>query len=109
MARGGKREGAGRRKGTTGIKSTKTRERIAVAERAIASGVTPLDYMLSILRDESNDKTERFAAAKECAPYIHPRLSSVEANVKVSEHEDNLRRLRDAAMVTATQDHEQIH
>ena len=105
MAAGGKRPGAGRKKGP----SAPTRQRIAVAERALLSGVTPLDYMLSILRDEANDKAERFAAAKECAPYIHPRLASVEANVKVSEHEDNVRQLHAAAASIAAMDHEQLH
>lgn len=75
MARGGKRENAGRRKGTV---SERTRARIEIAEKALASGLTPLDYMLGILRDETNDAKDRFAAAKEAAPYMHPRLAAVE-------------------------------
>jgi len=37
--------------------------------------------MLSVLRDEGAAQAERFEAAKHAAPYIHPRLSSVEAKV----------------------------
>jgi hypothetical protein len=95
MARGGKRPNAGRRVGT---KTRKVAERIAVAERALAEGLTPLDYMLSILRDTNKEQAERFAAAKEAAPYLHPRLSSIEANVKATmSHEETLRRLEDEA------------
>jgi hypothetical protein len=101
MARGGKRDNAGRKKGSV---SEPTRLRVAVAEQALRSGLTPLDYMLSILRDESRDEKDRFAAAKEAAPYLHPRLASVEANVKVSEHEDAVRSL--AAVVSTTEEHE---
>jgi hypothetical protein len=69
---GGRRKGAGRKKGSL---STRTQ---AIAAAASAGGVTPLEYMLSILRDETAEKAERFQAAKECAPYIHPRLAAIE-------------------------------
>lgn len=72
MARGGKRDGAGR---PAGAIAKKTAARI---ERIEASGLTPLDYMLSILRDEKADTEDRFEAAKAAAPYVHPKLSSVE-------------------------------
>lgn len=101
MSHGGKREGSGRKKGTVG---EATKLRVAVAEKALRSGLTPLDYMLSILRDETRDEKERFAAAKEAAPYLHPRLASVEANVKISEHEEAVRSL--AAVVTSNDEHE---
>ena len=38
-------------------------------KRALAGGMTPLDYMLSIMRDENEDKRERLDAAKAAAPY----------------------------------------
>lgn len=98
MARGGKRPNAGRKVGT---KTRKVAERIAVAERALAEGLTPLDYMLSILRDTTKEQSERFAAAKEAAPYLHPRLSSIEANVKATmSHEDTLKQLEKEAGVS---------
>lgn len=84
---GGKRSGAGRKKGSL---STRTQEIVA---RAAADGLTPLEYMLGILRDETQDAKERFAAAKECAPYMHPRLAAVEhsgdkENPVVMEHRE---------------------
>jgi len=75
MARGGARTGAGRPRGSA---SQKTRE---IADRAASEGITPLDYMLSILRDTEADKGQRFEAAKAAAPYIHPRLSTMDATI----------------------------
>jgi hypothetical protein len=40
--------------------------------------VTPLDYMLGVLRDESADRHERMEAAKSAAPYVHQKLASTE-------------------------------
>lgn len=72
MSRGGKREGAGRPKGAVN-KATAARQ----AEIA-ASGLTPLDFMLNRMRDESMDEEARFEAAKAAAPYVHPRLAATE-------------------------------
>ena len=66
MEHGGKRVGAGRPKGA---KSAKTLE---IARKAIESGLTPLEYMMEILRDVNQPKELRFEAAKSAAPYIHP-------------------------------------
>lgn len=71
MPRGGKRPGAGRPKGS---KNTKTRE---IAEKAAAEGITPLEYMLEVMRDPRLPPAQRMDAAKSAAPYIHPRLASV--------------------------------
>ena len=38
----------------------------------------PLDYLLSIVRDESQDRPARVDAAKAAAPYCHARLSSLD-------------------------------
>lgn len=72
MAKGGVRPGAGRR---PGIKNRKTVESM---EAVKASGLTPLDYMLSILRDENAAPDARFSAATAAAPYCHPRLAAIE-------------------------------
>lgn len=72
MARGGKREGAGRPKGSA---SRKTRE---VADRAAEEGLLPLDYMLKVMRDEGADQKRRDGMAIAAAPYLHPKLSAVE-------------------------------
>jgi len=49
-------------------------ERLAAIE---ASGSTPLDYMLQVMRDASVEPAKRLDAAKAAAPYVHPRLASV--------------------------------
>lgn len=75
MSHGGPRKGAGRKKGTV---SEATRARKDIATAALNAGLTPLDYMLNILRDEKQEQSARFTAAKEAAPYVHPRLAAVE-------------------------------
>lgn len=70
--RGGVRPGSGRKKGSC---TAKTRE---IADKAIAEGLTPLEYMLQVLRDEAQDPDRRMDAAKSAAPYIHPKLSATE-------------------------------
>jgi hypothetical protein len=73
--RGGRRSGAGRPKGAA---TKRTRE---IANRAAAEGVLPLDYMLAVLRDEAAEPSRRDDMARAAAPYLHPRLSSVDAQV----------------------------
>lgn len=75
MAHGGSREGAGRKVGAAALR---TRE---IADKAAGEGLTPLEFMLQIMRDEGSERSERLDMAKAAAPYIHPRLSSVEAKV----------------------------
>jgi hypothetical protein len=80
--RGGARKGAGRKPGSA---TRKTRE---IAERAMDEGITPLEYMLRIMRTEPSGDMEprellsaltlRFEAAKAAAPYMHPRLAAIE-------------------------------
>lgn len=77
--RGGPRKGAGRKKGSL---TKKTRE---VAEKAAASGVTPLEVMLEAMNSfrESGDLDKAASFAKDAAPYMHARLSSITANTTV--------------------------
>jgi len=42
-----------------------------------ASGASPLDYMLQVMRDDAVEPAKRLDAAKAAAPYVHPRLASV--------------------------------
>lgn len=72
MARGGKREGAGRK---AGVPNKRTQEKTEAIE---ASGLTPLDYMLTMLRDETAEPKDRMWAAEKAAPYVHAKLASVE-------------------------------
>ncbi len=46
------------------------------------SGLTPLDFMLQTLRADDASVEDRRWAAQNAAPYVHPKLSSVEAHVK---------------------------
>jgi hypothetical protein len=70
-SRPGERRG-GRKKG-----SRNKRTRI-IAEQARAEGITPLEYVLRIMRDEKADPRERFQAAVSALPYVHPRLAAIE-------------------------------
>jgi hypothetical protein len=74
MSRGshlGERRG-GRKKGTPN-KAT-----VARATAIAASGLTPLDYVLSVMRDENADPHTRLDAAKAALPFCHPRLAPQE-------------------------------
>ena len=62
----------GRKKGSLNKVTSAMKAAIA------ASGETPLEYMLRIMRDEAAESTRRDDMAKAAAPYLHPRLSSVE-------------------------------
>lgn len=79
---GGSRPGAGRKKGTesydTKIRRQATREAV---EEARAEGITPLEYMLKVMRDVTADDKRRDAMAAAAASYMHPRLSNTTVNV----------------------------
>ena len=74
--RGGARKNAGRKPGAA---TTKTRE---IANKASEAGITPLEYILSVMRDETTEPRERLSAAVAAAPYMHAKLSSVEVSGK---------------------------
>lgn len=84
---GGPQPGSGRPKG---IRVRKTQE---IIEKATAGGITPLEYMMNILRDDSADPATRNSMAIAAAPYIHPKLSSVEAKIDMKGHEKALQEL----------------
>lgn len=77
MARGGTRPGAGRRAGT---KAPTTKRRLEFSEEATKNGVTPLEVMLSAMRQayKSNNMKDAAGYAKDAAPYVHPRLNAIE-------------------------------
>lgn len=112
-AHGGKRNGSGRKKGAS---TKKTRK---IADKLAADGeLTPLEYMLEAMRETPAkikaqfkageiDQTEyavklmglmkrRDAAAEKAAPYMHPRLSSIDANINPEGHEAYLALLAEA-------------
>jgi hypothetical protein len=53
----------------------------ATAAAAIA-GITPLEYLLSIMRNTKLGVADRREAAKAAAPYVHPRLATVEVRAQ---------------------------
>jgi hypothetical protein len=73
-----------------GVANKRTRE---IADRAAEQGITPLEYMLAVLRDENAVPERRDDMAKAAAPYIHPRLSNVEAKIDLTGHEAALAEL----------------
>ncbi len=113
---GGKQPGSGRPKGAA---NKKTQELIT---KATEGGITPLELLLGDMRffnDMALDIMSRLHAsgkldeqaqeeykkalgyktlakdyAKDAAPYVHPKLTSVEANVTLSNHEKALQDLR---------------
>ena len=96
--RGGARAGAGRKKGSGTGKLASTK---AIAKAA--EGESPIEYMLRTMRQADDDLLDleksgaietaeriklqaarnqrRDWAAQAAAPYVHPRLSSIEANL----------------------------
>jgi hypothetical protein len=83
--RGGRRPGAGRKRGSV---TKKTRE---VAVEAAKQGISPADVMLeamrqqySLARDASEPEIKALflsraaQIAKDVAPYVHPRITPVE-------------------------------
>ena len=72
--RGGRREGAGRKPGGVARIDAEARK------RALAGGLMPLDFLLSVMRDEDREGNVRLDAAKAAAPYCHARLSSTEVS-----------------------------
>ena len=81
MPRGGRREGAGRKPGIPQRHSRRTKSTIAAME-ASAAGMTPVDYLLAVMRNEQLDLPTRLDAAKAVAPYTNPRLASIDVKAR---------------------------
>ena len=78
MPRGGRRPGAGRKPGVPNKKKS------VVSVRALVSGMTPLDVLLSSMRQLYEDKDYPNAAlvAARAAPYVHQKFTATEALAK---------------------------
>lgn len=94
MAKGGAREGAGRKKETPNVRKRLTVEDI---KRAREGGEMPHEFLLRIARGETIQMNtpigkveymptfaERVTAAVNCAPYFVPRLNAIEAKIEQS-------------------------
>ena len=75
MAGKGNPKTGGRKKGSV---NRRTRYLSSVAAKA---GLTPAEYLFGVLRDAAASVERRDWAAATLAPYVHPRLASVEQKV----------------------------
>ena len=48
------------------------------------SGITPLEYMLGVMRSETSTEAQKMEAAKGAAPYVHARLAHLEKREEIS-------------------------
>lgn len=81
---GGARPGAGRKKGSPNKKTSETIEQVT------SSGITPLEFMLKQMRSPYPRKATlsqkqahdsmRMQAARDAAPYVHAKLSSIQVS-----------------------------
>jgi hypothetical protein len=92
MPRGGKRPGAGRKKGVQNNKTAALKQaQLAVASN---SGETPLEYMLRVMRDPEIETKRRDKMAEAAAPFVHHRLNTIDGNLNhTHRHEDALTEL----------------
>jgi hypothetical protein len=72
MAHGGARPGAGKPKGSV------SKFNDAARAKAAAGGITPLAYLLGLLRADDTSESVKIDVAKAAAPYMHARLAAVE-------------------------------
>ena len=78
--RGGTRPGSGRPPGSKNQRSAE------IARQAVEEGITPIEVMLNAMRELWNEGTsearkEAARIAKDAAPYVHPRLASIDQTV----------------------------
>lgn len=81
----------GRQRGTPNKRTLERQTAIAAIK---ASGRDPVSFFADLLKNEDVPLDLRFAAAKELAPYVHPKLASIEARTGGLSHEDRLEELR---------------
>ena len=66
-------------KSTTRSKATPKNAAVGRRPKTAKSALTPLGYMLQILRDPESTKDEKKWAAQQAAPFVHARLASTKA------------------------------
>ena len=71
MAKGGYRPGAGRPKGSRN--KTRNETPADIQSAAAYENMTPLEYMLKVMRDPREDADRRLRCAIAAAPYCHAR------------------------------------
>lgn len=78
MPRGGARPGAGRK--TKAVRDAL--EACELAAKRSGGEMSPLDFMLAVMRDKEQDLKLRTAMAQAAAPYIHAKPSDVKLGKK---------------------------
>jgi hypothetical protein len=77
MARGGFRPGAGRKKGSKASPDGKKKKQgeipADIQAEAESANLSPLDYMLQVMRDDNADPERRDRMAIAAAPFVHAR------------------------------------
>ncbi|WP_233127787.1 hypothetical protein [Acetobacter sp. DsW_059] len=74
----------GRPKGKVGQATMRRRALVERVEKSLKSkGRTPLEIFAAVMGGDLSITEMQFEAAKAAAPYIHPKLSSVEMNATV--------------------------
>lgn len=58
-------------------KGTPNKVTVAMRKAILEAGITPLEYMLNVMRDPTADEKRRDAMAAQAAPYLHPKLQAI--------------------------------
>ena len=87
MARGGYRPGAGRPRKEAGKAPVVRDEKDAEKPRQSLGGLTPLEYMLSVMNSESVDDARRDKMAIAAAPYVHGKAAEAAPGKKEQKQE----------------------
>ncbi|SEK23274.1 hypothetical protein SAMN04487976_101156 [Xaviernesmea oryzae] len=74
---GGAGAGAGRKPGTL------NRRTVEVLGKVMSEGISPIEYMMSIMRNEDADAKDRAWAAAQAAPFIHPRPAPAQRAISI--------------------------
>lgn len=64
----------GRKKGTTHKYKSDQAE---LVKKALGDDISPLEYLLGVMRNEENATERRDWAAQHAAPYVHPKLQAI--------------------------------
>ena len=87
MARGGYRPGAGRPRKEAGKAPVVKDEADAEKPRKSLGGLSPLEYMLTVMNDRLVDDARRDKMAIAAAPYVHGRADAVAPGKKEQKQE----------------------
>ena len=83
MQHGGRRPGAGRPRGAKNRRTQMLEEGNRLASKG---GLSPLEHLLLVMRDERRPFRQRIEAAKAAAPYCHPKLSVQHVRLNSDQH-----------------------